>query len=372
MAQIATSELTEGMMFSEPVYVEGENLLVPPRIPLRQKDIDRLLRWEVDVVETTGQVMTAEDLKQERQSQVLGKKENVLADFYTERLEKLGAIFRRLAHQEEVEQDEVDAIGGELLQQVISERNEAITLIFSNPKADNQLALRSMNSTVIGLVIGLTLKLNSHRLMQLATGGLMHDVGMLQVSEDIMAKSDKLTDEELKQIHTHTLLGYQFLSKTMRYPEDIAVMALQHHERWDGTGYPRKLKGEEIKPMARIIALADAYEAMIKDRPYRTSMIGYNAVKSILGDNGRHFDPKYLKAFLTSMGIYPVGSIVQLNDSSIGRVTSPNGEAPLRPRIELLVDADGTRLETPRPVNLQERTQVFIAKAVDPREYASA
>ena len=372
MAQIPTSELTEGMVFSEPVYVERENLLVPPRIPLRQKDIDRLLRWEVNVVETEGQILTEAELKQERQSEVLGKKENVLHDFYVERVEQLGAVFRRVTNEEEVEQEQVDSIGSELLQQVISDRNQAVTLIFSDLKFDSQLALRSVNRTIVSLVIGLTLKLNSHRLMQLATGRLMHDIGMLQVSQDIIAKSEKLTNEELAQIRTHTLIGYQFLAKTIRYPEDIALMALQHHERWDGSGYPRRMKGDQILPLARIIAIADVYEAIVQDRPYRASMIGYTAVKSILGDNGRHFDPKMLKAFLSSMGVFPVGSIVQLNDSSIGTVVSPNSDAPLRPKIELLVDADGGRLDTPQPLDLLERTQLFIAKAVDLREYASA
>ena len=372
MPQIPTADLSEGMLFSEPVYVEGDNLLVPPRVPLHQKDIDRLVRWEVEAVETEGVVLTEEDLKRERESSVLGTQDNALEDFYSERLERIAAIFRRVANGEEVEQEEVDAIGGELLKQVISDRNAAVALIFSQPRTDNVLAIRSLNSTLIALVVGLGLKLNSHRLMQLATGSLMHDVGMVQVPAEILAKTDKLSDEELAKIRTHTLLGYQYLSKNMRYPEDIAVMALQHHEKWDGSGYPRHLKGEEIKVSARIITIADAYLAMVKDRPYRSSMIGYTAVKAILGDNGSHFDPKILKGFLGSIGIFPVGSIVQLNDSSVGRVVSPNGDAPLRPRLELLVAADGTRLESPQPLDLVERQKLFIAKAVDPREYAES
>ena len=372
MPRIPTADLSEGMLFSEPVYVEGQNLLVPPRIPLRQKDIDRLVRWEVETVETDGVVLTEEDLKRERESSVLGSQDNALEDFYSERLDRIASIFRRVANGDEVEQEEVDSIGGELLQQVITDRNAAVALIFTQPKTDDVLAIRSLNSTLIALVVGLGLKLNSHRLMQLATGSLMHDVGMVQIPDGIITKTDKLTDDELAQIRTHTLLGYQHLSKTMRYPEDIAVMALQHHEKWDGTGYPRRLKGEEIKQAARIITIADSYLAMVKDRPYRSSMIGYTAVKAILGDNGSHFDPKILKAFLSSIGIFPVGSIVQLNDSSIGRVVSPNADAPLRPKLELLVDADGTRPQSPQPVDLVERQKVFIAKAVDPREYAES
>lgn len=370
MSQIPIADLSEGMVFSEPVYVEGDDLLALSRIPLRQKDIDRLVRWEVDAVVTEGVVLTEEDLKRERESNFLCTQDNALEEFYSERLERISVIFRRVANGQEVEQEEVYSIGGELLQQVISDRNAAVALIFTQPNTDNDLAIRSLNSTLIALVVGLGIKLNSHRLIQLATGSLMHDVGMVQVSEDIIAKTDKLTNEELAEIRTHTLLGYQHLSKNMRYPADIALMALQHHERWDGTGYPQRLKGEEIALSARIITIADSYLAMVKDRPYRSSMIGYTAIKAVLGDNGSHFDPKMLKAFLDSIGIFPVGSIVQLNDSSIGRVVSPNVDAPLRPRLELLVDAAGTRLKIPEPLDIVERQKIFITKAVDPREYA--
>ncbi len=105
------------------------------------------------------------------------------------------------------------------------------------------------------------------------------------------------------------------------------------------------------------------------DRPYRSSIIGYNAMKSLLGDNGSHFDPSILRTFLGNMGIFPVGSIVQLSDGSVGKVVSANGDAPLRPKIEVLIDARGLRVPEPRALDLVQKSDLFIAKAVDPREY---
>jgi HD-GYP domain-containing protein (c-di-GMP phosphodiesterase class II) len=157
----------------------------------------------------------------------------------------------------------------------------------------------------------------------------------------------------------------------MRYPEDIAVAALQHHEHWDGRGYPRGLRGEDIHLFGRVVGVADTYDAMISERPYRNSIIAYSAMKAILSDNGKRFDPQVLKAFLESMGVFPIGSIVQLNDSSVGRVTANHPDAPLRPRVELLLDASGTALEHREHVDLLERKNLFIVKAVDPKAFGA-
>jgi HD-GYP domain-containing protein (c-di-GMP phosphodiesterase class II) len=147
----------------------------------------------------------------------------------------------------------------------------------------------------------------------------------------------------------------------------VALVALQHHEHWDGKGYPRRLKGEEISQASRIVTVADAYEAMVGERPYRNSMIGYTAMKGILSDNGKHFDPQVLKVFLESMGVFPIGSIVQLNNASIGRVVENNPSAPLRPRLETLIDERGNRVEGEETVDLLQKKNLFIVKAVDPK-----
>jgi hypothetical protein len=106
---------------------------------------------------------------------------------------------------------------------------------------------------------------------------------------------------------------------------------------------------------------------MINVRPYRNPMISYSAMKAILSDNSRHFDPQVLRAFVESLGIYPIGSIVQLNNSAIGRVVENHGDAPLRPRVELLIDEYSARIEHPQLIDLLERKNLFIVKAIDPR-----
>jgi HD-GYP domain-containing protein (c-di-GMP phosphodiesterase class II) len=197
-------------------------------------------------------------------------------------------------------------------------------------------------------------------------GALLHDTGMLRIDEAILNKKDKLKDEEIRQIKTHTLISYMVITKEMKIPEEVAAIGIYHHERWDGTGYPKKLKGEEIPLFARIVSVVDAYEAMINKRPYRMPVIGYTAIKSILNDNGTHFDPNILKIFLKCMGIYPVGSFVLLNNNTICKVVDLNLASPMRPTVQLLIDESGKKLEQPKRINLAVNNSIFIIKAVDP------
>ncbi|NOY09834.1 MAG: HD-GYP domain-containing protein [Spirochaetes bacterium] len=372
MRQIKTKDLHEGMRFDKPVYIDGENILVPPGIPLKQKDIDRLLKWEIEEVQTEGQLIRdiSDVLKgsggEEKLWEIPREKEYVRV--YLSSIEKMSEIFADIRDKNDVFHSRIDNLLNELLTAVKEHTNEMIQLTIFGGIADNKFSRSAVNCTVLSTVIGMTLKIISHRLIQIATGALLHDVGMLRVPSDILDKKDKLAPDELNQIRTHPIHSYRIITQQLKYPETIAAIALQHHERWDGNGYPRKLHGNDILLSSRIVSVADAYEAMISERPYRNSMIGYSAMKAILSDNGRMFDPTIIKAFLNSMGIFPIGSIVQLNDSSIGRVIETHTAAPLRPRLELIIDEYGDKYAETQVVDLLKKKNLFIVKAIDLKE----
>ena len=260
-----------------------------------------------------------------------------------------------MAQGEAVDRVKIDAVVNLLLERLRDGKNEMIQLILMGGRIERKIAAGVINVTILSTIMGTVLKFTSHRLIQLATGALLHDIGMVKVPKSILAKKEKLTAEEVNQIRTHPIHSYRVISKELKYPEEIGLIALQHHEHWDGQGYPRKMKGEDINLAARIVAVADSYIAMINNRPHRGPIIGYSAMKSVLNDNGRHFDPKILKVFLESMGIYPIGSIVQLNNSAIGRVVETHMEAPLRPAVELIIDEYGNKLGEREVVDLLAR-----------------
>jgi HD-GYP domain-containing protein (c-di-GMP phosphodiesterase class II) len=376
MKIIKTSDLRDGMKFDKPVYMDGENVFVPAGVPVRQKDIERLLRWDIGEVRTDGAVM-ADLPKQTEPSfdvaamrELPGDRRNL--ESYLRAIDEYEHISTAVAQGEEVDRAKIDDIVSLLLERVKDGKNEMIQLILMGGRIERKLAAGVVNVAILSAIMGTVLKFTSHRLIQLATGGLLYDIGMVKVPKAILKKKEKLTAEELNQIRTHPIHSYRLITKELKYPEDIGVIALQHHERWDGQGYPRKLKGEDINVAARIVAVADSYIAMINNRPHRNSMIGYSAMKTVLSDNGSHFDPKILKVFLESMGIYPIGSIVQLNSSAIGRVVETHAEAPLRPAVELIIDEFGNRRGEREVIDLLTKKGTFIVKAVDPKALAPA
>ncbi len=371
MRKIKVADLKTGMKFDKPVYIEGENILVPAEVPLKQKDIDRLTLWEIEEVQTEGSVIIERpgDLskKLKKTKTWLPIREEKYLKSYRSAVEKVDSIFLDIIEGTTVSHDPIDAVVTDLIEILRLGKNEMIQLILMGEWVERKLSASAVNCSIISSVIGNSIKLAGHKLLQLATGALLHDVGMMRISKKILQKEGKLASDELNQVKTHPILGYRIISKELKYPEDIAVVALQHHEHWDSKGYPRGLGGEDISHYARIVAVADAYEAMVSERPYRNPIIGYSAMKNILSDNGKHFDPKVLKAFLESMGVFPIGSIIQLNNSSIGRVVENHVEAPLRPKIELFIDEYGSKITGQEIINLLVKRNLFIAKAIDPK-----
>jgi HD-GYP domain-containing protein (c-di-GMP phosphodiesterase class II) len=362
--------LRPGMRFDQPVYIEGENVLVPAEIPIKEKDIERLARWQIEEVYTDGREISGEPEPARRSAKEgawLAPREEKLLRAYRSTVEKVEAIFQDIVDGTSVSHEPIDAVVVDTVELLRRSRQEMIQLILFGELLERKLALSAVNCMLLSAVIGTMMKLTSHRLLQLATAGLLHDVGMLQIDKSILGKQGKLSEAERGQMQTHAVLGYRIISKDLKYPDEVARTALEHHERWDGQGYPRQLAGEQIGAFSRVVTVADAYEAMVSERPYRSPMIGYTAMRSILGDNGKHFDPQVLKAFLEAMGIFPIGSIVQLNNSSIGMVSENHPEAPLRPKLNLLLDERGNRLEGREPLDLLARKSLFIVKAIDPK-----
>lgn len=377
MNSIRVSDLQPGQKYDKPVYVDGVNLLVPAGLPIKAKDIERLRKWGVEVVTTDG-TLIQDDLIGGRASYVQQaftspEQREVLARYSSLR-DQLSGIHDRIRSREPVAVEEIDAIVDDLFRLLGDRRNEVIQLVLYGLQGESGSVENAINSTVLALLTGGSLQMVKHKLLQLATATLLHDVGMLRLPREIIDKKGKLDSEELRQVRTHPIHSYRIITKELRYPEDIGIAALQHQERFDGQGYPKGLAGKGIVLAARIIAVADAFEAMVSKRPYRSPMIGYTAMRTILGDNSRRFDPDILKVFIRTMGIYPIGSVVVLNNSCVGRVVQTNPQAPLRPKVKIMIDEMGREFphDKGKVIDLQQTREVFIARAVDPNELAES
>ncbi len=370
MKKIKVSELKAGMKFSSPVYLDGENLLVPEKIEIKDKDIKRLIRWDIEFVETEGSLLSESDL--ETSDDILGgyAGDTSVLRIYKKAITRLNVVFNDIREYSKADKIEIDTIITDIFSLLRDKPEElkAITMISVEPEQD--LVQSSLNCMIVSIILGRQFKIINSRLISLAVAALLHDIGMTKIPEALLKKEENLSSDELKIIQSHPMYTYKLITKALKYQEEIARIALHHHERWDGKGYPNGLSGKDIPLASRIISVADAYGAMLKDRPYRNSMIGYKAMREILNDNSTRFDSTILKIFIKSMGIYPIGSLVILNDSSIARVDLVHNEAPLRPSVQILMTPAGRILneKTKKVIDLLVEKKLFIVRAISKDE----
>lgn len=367
MKSIMVSSLKAGMVFTKAVYIEGNNILVPPDIPLKQKDIDRLRSWNILEVFSEGEIVSSAETEAIINNAREYKKEEDLS-FYDNALKNMDNIFQNVENNLLAEQDQatVDNVANEIYKHIKKSGSPLIQKILATKTEQKNLTISSVNCAILSAIIGLFFLKDKDSLLDLIIAALLHDTGMLQVSDSILLKQEKLTAEDIQKIRQHTSRSFSIIKK-MGYSDKIAQTVLYHHEKWNGTGYPSRKKAAEIPLESRIIAVADTYVALVNSRPYRSYLIGYSAMRAILSDNGVHFDPAIIKVFLKSIGIYPIGSIVKLSDQSLGKITDINSKTPLRPKILLVKDSAGRAIKEKRIIDLMEKQDLFITKAIDPK-----
>ena len=232
------------------------------------------------------------------------------------------------------------------------------------------MAAHAIEVTLLSTKIGIGLNYEKKQLADLAIVAFLQDVGMYKISPDILAKRGTLSNQEFKEIQRHPETSADILSRLNDNYSWLAEVALQVHERADGSGYPFGLKGEEIHDYASIIGVADTYTAMIHDRPYRERIQRNRVVRDIMDYAEEAFPFWAVKAFLNQVSFFPLGSYVKLNDRSLGRVVNTDSDFPLRPTVEILNDDHGSRLQKERIVDLSEQLLLYVTGSMDEKDIA--
>lgn len=251
--------------------------------------------------------------------------------------------------------------------------NPSALTLFSNLKSKQQDTVRhSLNVCILSLIFGRHLGLAEQPLSDLGYAALLHDVGEIKVSQSVLDKHSRgLTPEEKKEMETHTEYGAELLEKTPGIPKIAIEVARSHHERVNGKGYPRGLKGEEINYFARLLSIVDVYEIVTNHPGAKVHVSCSDALKSIYMMRGNFFDPELVEEFIKCLGIYPIGSVVELNNGEIAIVISTKPGKHLLPTIMVVKDSSGVRYQ-PQVVNLEHfkekegLAKLYITKVVDP------
>lgn len=224
---------------------------------------------------------------------------------------------------------------------------------------DNYTYMHSINVALLSYAIGTIMKLEGEKLRRLVLGALLHDIGKLTIPVSIINKPTALSDEEYYLVKTHPSRGFQ-RSSDFFLPRSVLATILEHHERWDGSGYPKGISQEQIHPYAQIVAVADVFDALIADRPYRPGFPPYHAIEMVLKGSERDFNPEVIHAFLHAIQIYPENSLVTLNSGESGVVIGHSFPHPTRPVIRILFDANGNPVEHEKIIDLIKDPKHFI------------
>ena len=238
---------------------------------------------------------------------------------------------------------------------------DAVIWLLRTEPVSAYLYRRAIGTAVMATVFGHRLGFDRTGLLELALGGLLLDIGKLEVPITILAKPDNLTPHEFGLVRKHVCHGLDMMRLLEKVPEHVVDMISNHHERFDGTGYPQQQRGTEIPLYARIAGIADTFDAITMDRRYAPAISAHTALRYLNGQRGSKFDDALLQEFIHAMGIYPTGTWVELLDGSIGMVCSQDDYWPLTPRIALTSGSSG-QINEPQLVIASRRNPIIRAR----------
>lgn len=242
----------------------------------------------------------------------------------------------------------------------LSSHKDAMMMLTNMSVKDLYLYEHSLNVCIYSSMLGMAAGYSREELMTLGLGALLHDIGKTKIPSEILLKPDPLTQEEYEIMKTHAELGYKLLKDEANIPLISAHCAYQHHERLNGTGYPRGIEGKEIHEFARWIGLVDSYDAMTSHRVYRRAMLPHQAIEVLYTCSGTLYETAQVELFRDKVAIYPLGISVTLHTGEKGVVVDINSAFPQRPIVRILEDEAGQDLTQYYEIDMSKNLNVMI------------
>ena len=350
MNTFPVSTLEVDHYFTRPVYLDDKYILLTPETPITRELIDRLKEWSYPHVLSDGEPVekpiagTAESGETISVSVDQDLKETALfreaEAFYGELLGFVERVFTNFVTRSEISERLVGDMVKRVIEMVRSHRRYILRLSEMNAPDKNYIVAHSSKTTIVSVAIGMTLRQPPHKLIELGTAALLHEIGMIRLPPQLYMSQKQLSGKERQAISAHTVLGFKIL-KQISFSMSVCLAVLECRENVDGSGYPRKLTSEKISLYAKVIMVAGSYSAMTSKRPYRDSMDGHNAILEMLQQRGKMYDETVLKALIANLSIYPIGTHVQLADGTRGMVVDTNAENARAPLVRIISGPSG-------------------------------
>ncbi|MEQ8175810.1 MAG: HD-GYP domain-containing protein [Syntrophomonadaceae bacterium] len=355
MQRIPIDQMKPGMITARPVIGSEGKTLLAPNTEMTDAYISRLARLGVGSIyikDGLDDIEILDVVEDDVKAVVTANLQKTLKSFSTNQSLDI-APFKKGVEM--------------LLESILRNRNHLLQLEEIHVFSDYILN-HSINVAIYAMITGITLGYTEAKLADLGLGALLHDIGMIVIDPKIISSTAALTELERKQITLHPKMGFNILHNQNHVSSLVAHIAFQHHERIDGSGYPRQLTGEQMLDYARIVAVVDTFDAMVSDRPYRPGCTTTDALAEIKSLSGKHFDREVVEAFSSNIASYPIGSLLSLNTGHIAMVRSVTKFNKDRPVITVIADETGTFIKPKYEIDLNRSSEVGIVRRINNEE----
>lgn len=346
---------------------------------VKQSDFEEVSLEELDAADEPGEslaVSVREKIEAIKAQSADISRMELVKKIYNEYTSYILQLYTHYATHKTLKLSEIAGITSDLCQFI--RENQRYVLRITPQLQDgskNFLISHSIRSTVIAVAIGLQLHMPKDKLVELGVATILHEIGQIRLPPQLYMTNRMLSDSEKKKMQAHPILSFNIL-KENDFPLAICRATLEHHERENGSGYPRKLTGAQITVYAKIISVACSFEAITTPRDYKEEKTTFAAMVEMLRNTDHQYDETVIKALLHSLSLYPIGSYVYLANGKVGQVVDVHSDQPLNPIVQLLneKEPDGTRKSVQsdnaqnkivRVLNKQEAEDLFITLQLD-------
>lgn len=355
MRLTSTRTLQQGEKLSQPIYDENGQILIQRGMRLTLTMINRLLGYGITYVYIEDESLDHIESSSVISNHLRLKATHAIKGTFAELKKK---SFTEKSYILEKKGNELTTVIKEMISEVRNS-DEAVSLLTDILMSDDYVFQHSVNVTIYSLALGTKMKLSETELAELGMGAILHDIGKIFIPEEILQKTSTLTTEEFKVMKTHAQLGFDFIREWTDLSSVVAHCAYQHHERLDGSGYPRGITENNIHKYAKIIGIADVFDAVTSNRVYREAMLPHVGLEILYAGAVDIFDKQMVELFKMSIVAYPNGSTIKLNDGRIGVVIRQNANICDRPVIKIISE-NKQKLSTTYEIDLSKANDLII------------
>ncbi|MDX8044733.1 HD-GYP domain-containing protein [Gracilibacillus sp. S3-1-1] len=354
MRVVPVKNIRPGVELAKPVYDEHGRVLVQTNMQLTEVMIKRLKNMNITYAvireENTDDILIHSPIPDEQRIEAIQQIKHTFQNVKSDYLMNSNHLLEKAAVKLEVLVKELTT--------ELSKNEEVIHYLSDLLIVDDYLFAHSLNVSMYTLALAQELHVNSSDLEQLGLGAVLHDIGKTMIPDEIINKPGKLEKDEWKIVQAHTEYGFEILRHAHNIPLLVAHCAYQHHERMDGSGYPRGIQQNEIHPFAKIIGVADVFDAVTSNRVYRDAMLPHEGLDILYSGAGTQFDKHLVETFKKTVALYPNGLTVKLSDGRVGVVARQNRQLFDRPVVRILQEND--RNVNPYDLDMKDVLDVTI------------